>query len=324
MKKIIRTTKELPSEFDLDRYKNIDRLNPFEWLRLIQNRQFFFTFTCYALESNNTNRLNAIKNDILKWFEEPFKIYDPTGGFNYEDDIEKCIAHNKKEMTVIDMSLQDFFIMQNEYDKANCFFEIDGNSGSLELNNINFMDYCNEYYKKTYNISEAFGSDILNQIYRGYYYPVMINPYSNKDQLVNDILVYVENLREKLNINPDKYIKVDNQTLQKWASYNLLALMDLQIWAKVNNFKITNTVLCVSAFPTGVYGESNLAKSIQPIINDFFDFDGNSKFEIALSRFVAHEIWKDTDKYFPENIFNNSEWKEFANKFVERWLPKKD
>ncbi|MCH7352354.1 DUF6387 family protein [Acinetobacter sp. NIPH 2023] len=164
----------------------------------------------------------------------------------------------------------------------------------------------------------------MNQIYRGYYYPVMINPYSNKDQLVNDILVYVENLREKLNINPDKYIKVDNQTLQKWASYNLLALMDLQIWAKVNNFKITNTVLCVSAFPTGVYGESNLAKSIQPIINDFFDFDGNSKFEIALSRFVAHEIWKDTDKYFPENIFNNSEWKEFANKFVERWLPKKD
>ncbi|MCH7353910.1 MULTISPECIES: hypothetical protein [unclassified Acinetobacter] len=116
MKKIIRTTKELPSEFDLDRYKNIDRLNPFEWLRLIQNRQFFFTFTCYALESNNTNRLNAIKNDILKWFEEPFEIYDPTGGFNYEDDIEKCIAHNKKEMTVRDMSLQDFFIMQNEYD----------------------------------------------------------------------------------------------------------------------------------------------------------------------------------------------------------------
>ena len=186
------------------------------------------------------------------------------------------------------------------------------------------MDYCNESYKKTYNISEAFGSDILSQIYRGHYYPVMINPYSNKDQLVNDILVYVENLREKLNINPDKYIKVDNQTLQKWASYNLLVLMDLQIWAKANDFKITNTVLCVSAFPTGVYGESNLVKSIQPIINDFFDFDGNSKFEIALSRFVAHEIWKDTDKYFPENIFNNSEWQEFTNKFVERWLPKKD
>ncbi|BCZ13381.1 hypothetical protein I8P62_02220 [Acinetobacter baumannii] len=335
--KVIRTTENLPNLFDITKYKDMDKLNPFEWLCLLRHRQLVYSNACYLAEKDKYSEddLNFMmecdpKEEIDNILKAPFEIYDSLNTLKYmrdwdNDDLDRSIVETIDDMTVTDLTVWDFHHLVGMNHSASYHLKIDENEHIPYPVAINFMDYCSEaekqFNKHTGRDNE--GEPWLKTLLRGRY-PVCINPYSNDEQLVEDLLSYVERLRIKLNINSQDFLKVGFQDLQRWASYQLLPIIDLQIWAKAHNIRITNTVICVSVFPTGLYGESNLSKSIQPIINDWLDQDNFSKLEKALCRLVASEIWKNPDKYFPENKWNKTDWKEFMEKFIAHWLPIKN
>ncbi|WP_151810715.1 DUF6387 family protein [Acinetobacter bereziniae] len=334
MKRIIKTTDELPSSFDINKYKNMDKLNPFQWLCLLRHRQFVYTNACLIAEKDkytqdeltDLSECNPIE-EIDKILDSPFDFFDSFHTLKYlkdwdNDDLNLSLVETIDDMTVTDLTVWDFHHLVGMNNATNYHLNIKDNEHIPYPIAINFMDYCGEAERqyRLYKNIELEDDSWIKTFIRGRY-PICINPYSNDEQLVEDLLVYVHKLREKLNIDSDNYLKVGFQDLQKWASYQLLPLMDLQIWAKANNIRVTNTVFCVSAFPTGLYGESNLAKSIQPIINEFFDQDQFSRLERALCRFVASEVWKNSDKYFPENNWSKTNWNEFTKDFISHWLP---
>lgn len=332
--KVIRTTEHLPSLFDIDKYKDMDKLNPFEWLCLLRHRQFVYSNACYLAEKDkySEDELHLMvecdpKEEIENILESPFDIYDPLNTLKYikdwdNSDLDRSIVETIDDMTVTDLTVWDFHHLAGMNHATNHHLKIEDNEHIPYPVAIPFMDYCAEAEKQfnKYIDKDMEEDSWIKTLLRGRY-PVCINPYSNDEQLVEDLLCYVERLRAKLNINSQDFLKVSFQDLQRWASYQLLPIIDLQIWAKVHSIRITNTVLCVSVFPTGLYGESNLSKSIQPIINDWLDQDNFSKLEKALCRLVANEVWKNSDKYFPENKWNKTDWKEFTEKFIAHWLP---
>lgn len=332
--KVIRTTANLPELFDITKYKDMDKLNPFEWLCLLRHRQLIYSNACYLAEKDkySEDELHFMmecepKEEIENILKSPFDIYDPLNTLKYmrdwnTDDVDKSIIETIDNMTVTDLTVWDFHHLVGMNHAANYHLNIKDNEYIPYPVAINFMDYCWEAdsqfnkIKPTGNEGDSWTKTMLKGRY-----PICINPYSNNEQLVEDLLCYVEKLRAKLNINSQDFLKVSFQDLQRWASYQLLPIIDLQIWSKVHNIRITNTVICVSAFPTGLYGESNLSKSIQPIINDWLNQDDFSKLEKALCRLVANEVWKDSSKYFPENKWQKTDWNDFMEKFIAHWLP---
>ncbi|WP_180113064.1 DUF6387 family protein [Acinetobacter sp. YH12073] len=337
MAKIIRTTQNLPKLFDINKYKNTDRLNPFEWLLLLRHRIFIYENACiscgdfdYSEEELDFFGECDPSEEIEKLLANPLDLFDSyytlksVKDWN-TDDLDQNINQAIYNMTVKDLTVSDYQELELLHDCTKIYLNIDDNESISYPAAVNFMQYCTEA-RRQYGIFKDMPwadeeSSIYHKTLTGGYYPTLINPYSNDEQLVNDLLGYVQKLREKLNINPNEFITVDFQNLQKWASYQILPIMDLLIWSKTQQAKITNSVLCVVAFPTGLYGESNLAKSIFPIINDFFNIELFSKQINGLSKFVASEIWKDSDKYFPENKWSKTDWNRFTKEFIEHWLP---
>ncbi|WP_454666157.1 DUF6387 family protein [Acinetobacter calcoaceticus] len=335
--KVIRTTEYLPSVFNIDKYKDMDKLNPFEWLCLLRYRQFVYSNACSLAEKDQytENELSFLIEcdpieEINSILSSPLELYDSFHTLKYlkdwdGEDVDRSIIETIDDMTVTDLTVWDYHYLVNMNNSANHHLKIKENEHIPYPVAINFMDYCSEaenQFNRLVN-KEVEGDSWIKTFLRGRY-PICINPYSNDEQLVEDLLVYINKLRTKLNINAQDFLKIGFQDLQKWASYQLLPLIDLQIWAKANNIRITNTVLCVSVFPTGLYGESNLIKSIQPIINDILGQDIHSKLEKALCRFVASEVWKNSDKYFPESKWGKTDWNGFTKDFIAHWLPIKN
>lgn len=337
MSKILRTTQDLPKLFNLEKYRDMDKLNPFEWLLLLRHRIYIYDQVCVLEEGGpfTEEELNFFitcnpSEEINKLLENPLNLIDSfytlkaVSDWN-DDDLDESIIHLTNEATVRELSVSDYQELEMLNICAQVYLNIESNQSICYPVAVNFMQYCTEA-RTQYGIFnkmpwESNKDNPYTNTLLGGYYPTLINPFSNDEQLVNDLLSYVHKLREDLNIDSTDYLTVDFQNLQKWASYQILPIMDLMIWSKSQDAKITNSVMCVAVFPTGIYGESNLAKSIFPLINDFFDCEHNSKQIKALSRFVASEIRKNSDKYFPENKWAKTDWNEFTKGFIAHWLP---
>lgn len=337
MNKIIRSSADLPKQFSLGKYKDMDKLNPFEWLLLLRHRIFLYEnirmISCdhdYTKEDMEFFVECDPSKEIQNILDRPLDLFDSLYTLKAvkdwgDDDLDRGIICLAGEVTVKDLSVSDYQELELLNGCTRFYLNIKNNESICYPMAVNFMQYCTEarlQYGVLKNMPwEEDEESIYNKTLTGGYYPTLINPFSNDEQLVSDLLNYVHRLREKLNIDPDDYSMIDFQSLQKWASYQILPIMDLMIWSKAYNTKITNSVMCVAAFPTGQYGESNLSKSVFPIIHDFFNLNNSSKFEQALSRFVASEIWKDSDKYFPETHWTKTDWNKFTKGFIAHWLP---
>lgn len=314
----------------------MDRLNPFEWLLLLRHRIHIYGQICVLDDNTFTEEeLDFLitcnpNEEINKLLETPLDLIDSfytlkaVSDWN-NDDLDENIIRMTNEATVRELSVSDYQELEMLNQCAQVYLNIESNESICYPVAVNFMQYCTEA-KMQYGIFnempwESNKDNPYTNTLPGGYYPALINPFSNDEQLISDLVDFVHKLRENLNINSSDYLSVNFQNLQKWAAYKILPIMDLIIWSKAKNAKITNSVMCVVVFPTGIYGESNLAKSIFPLINDFFTGELNSKSINALSRFVASEIRKNSDKYFPENKWTKTDWSEFTKGFIAHWLP---
>lgn len=77
-----------------------------------------------------------------------------------------------------------------------------------------------------------------------------------------------------IEINADTFRESDPKRI---IDYQVLPLLDLNIWEKLENKKITNTVLAAALFPHGTKGEYEIRATIKPfidrIISDSFLFE---------------------------------------------------
>ena len=100
--KVIRTTENLPNLFDITKYKDMDKLNPFEWLCLLRHRQFVYSNACYLAEKDKYSEDDLIfmlecdpKEEIGNILKAPFEIYDSFNTVKYmrdwdNDDLNKA------------------------------------------------------------------------------------------------------------------------------------------------------------------------------------------------------------------------------------------
>lgn len=100
------------------------------------------------------------------------------------------------------------------------------------------------------------------------------------DIILNDLKKLIPIWRGELNVQTKNKQTVPSWevTRKKIIEYSVFPLIDLKLWAKANNYTITNKVLAVTLFPLGEYGEMNLIQTIIPFIEKILDIFSIEKF----------------------------------------------
>lgn len=257
------STKIFPRNFKIENYEGMDKLTALEWLFQLEARYQLhaclddFIDSSHHLTSKEKNYfLNLIVND---YFKNPFKLDRQYQFFskNHNEDIEICIYTEYEELphlvtsgAIRPMTIQDFKKINRLY-------------GGL------FHSYPNNepFFKEV--IKNDFFEDHLKSI------PFYIDLSFSDDILEKEFKRNLANLRTEFKkIKPTKK-KLTKYTLAKWASYKLLAFIDLYLWSRINNITIKRPVLSRMLYQyQSEYGEDTLRKSLDPIINRLFQPNG--------------------------------------------------
>lgn len=110
---------------------------------------------------------------------------------------------------------------------------------------------------------------------------LIINLGGSDTQILKELEALLPFYRQKLSVeNPDfGFIQSD---IKRVINYRILPLLDLHIWEKTDNKKITNRVLSTVLFPDGTKGDDDIRKTIRPfmkkIIESPFLFEWESYF----------------------------------------------
>lgn len=279
MPKLIRTTDELPKEFRLDKYNNVDKKSAMFWHHAIQKRIILWYYFEYSLEDFSlslgfggnvdsrtlltVNEIHEIKKIALQnIFDNPYSI-DLTFNFKREcgDVVEIDIYGNdnvnyfKRHLPVSNFTIKE-----------------------LKFINLVIEKYINvEPYQQAEDemCVKDFLTENLNFWLSPSEYPICINPFYPDNVIFDELKIKLEEIRNKIKIDNRK--PVERKDLISWAAYGLLPFFDLKLWEIFMDYKITRSVMAVTLYPKGQYGEDTIRKSVEPLYLEFIggdSFDG--------------------------------------------------
>ncbi|MDC9621516.1 DUF6387 family protein [Xenorhabdus sp. XENO-7] len=254
---LINNKSKLPSCFKISNYDEINELNDKDLYRQIYLRRYFFDDE----DINNIsldNILHDISNPILN---EPQKIYWEEGGFTEERETRA------KELSP----------------------ELTGEIGVLPLKAVEagFLWYrVKDYFN--YIDSEESYSDFekfwlkqrdINHIPKDFLeldssIVIQLDLDTDDSLIIDSIKRLLPIWRKDLGINPlNKPISSSWEVLRsKIINYKIIPLLDLLIWEKKTNNKITNGVLAVTLYPDGEFDSINIAQTIRPFLEKILSF----------------------------------------------------
>ncbi|MCL5272696.1 MAG: DUF6387 family protein [Gammaproteobacteria bacterium] len=64
-----------------------------------------------------------------------------------------------------------------------------------------------------------------------------------------------------------------NNDFKNWAELQILAYIDLSLWAKLNNVSIPCRVIADAIFPNGDKGEETVRKTVKPLVKNLLHYD---------------------------------------------------
>lgn len=298
MRKLIKSTDDLPKIFDINKYPDMDKLSAFEWFFLIQTRFLLHNILDTGLANwIGTDKLTDIEEQeamsliILSHLDNPMSL----------DLFLKYKKHNN-DIIDLEISSSDHYYFMYKHLPVNELYEDEFESIQriVENSGIKLKGLGDD--KPFYPVMDILKSHFNFNI-KQYDYPITINPYYPDHVIFEEFKKILAQIREKLGFN-EKNKSLSKKDLLNWASYKLLPYMDLKILELAENIKITNAVICSVLYHKGEYGEDTLRKSVEPIRKRILDqmvFDGADdvtelSYIDALS-YLAYEDIKNMEKF---------------------------
>jgi len=304
--KLIRTIDDLPKDFHLDKYNDLDKESAVFWHHALQKRIVLHFYLIYGMddfssslgfregaddgsltekETNNIKELavlNNLKNPCSN--ELKFEFKRETGKV-VEIDIysDENLGYFKKNLPVSDFTVKEFKFISHIIEKY-----IDNKNYEEANEEECIQDFLTSNLKFWLSPSE---------------YPICINPFYPDNVIFDELKLKLEEIRQKIKIDNRK--PVDRKDLIYWSSYGLLPFFDLKLWEILKNYKITRSVMAVTLYPKGQYGEDTIRKSVEPLYYEFLEgetfdtsgfekLDNNKKLSVSdgLIRLAYAEIGK--------------------------------
>lgn len=249
----------LPSSFKLENYNGMDRLSALGWLFQLEARYQLYSSIDGFIDSSHTltieekkNFLNLIIKDYLN---DPFKLdRNYTFFSNYHNENVDIFIYSEYEKlpkmivsgAIRPMTANDFHLNYELY-------------GVLFHN-----DRDNEpFFKKIIRYDSDFNN--IKSI------PMYVDLSLSDETLENEFKRNLAYLRAEIKeVLPVK--NLDNHKLADWASYKLLAYIDLYLWSCINDFCLKKPML-IRILQLN-YSDSTLRKTIDPIVNRLFNSHG--------------------------------------------------
>lgn len=258
MRKLIKSTDDLPKIFDINKYNDMDKLSAFEWYFLIQSRYLLHAML------DKPNPFFVGENLIDEEIEEAVQLAIETH-LNFPLMLDLSINYTKKNnetITILISNSSHYSFMKkhlpvneldiDEFQSLQRMIEFSGKALKRSLddeNNQSIMDL----------LSSRFGHNVGQCDY-----PITINPYYPDHVIIEEFKKLLIKIRQNVGFN-EKNRSISKKDLLNWASYKLLPYMDLKILEIFEGIKITNSVICSILYQKGEYGEDTLRKSVEPI-----------------------------------------------------------
>ncbi|PJI36514.1 DUF6387 family protein [Acinetobacter pseudolwoffii] len=254
-----KTTNALPRSFKLENYDGMDRLSPLEWLFQLEARYQLHSslndFIDCSHRLTDEEKKHCLDLIITDYFKNPFKLDRQYKFFsqNHGEDIEIFIYAKYEKLPQIvtsgiirPMTIKDFHRTNRLY-------------GELFHNEKNVEPFYKEVIKQHSSI------DHLKLI------PFYLDLSFSDEVLEKEFKRNLASLRANFkDVEPTK--KLAKYKLANWASYKLLAYIDLYLWSCINDVCLKNTTL--SKALQFEYSEDTLRKSVLPIMNRLFTPNG--------------------------------------------------
>lgn len=254
-----KTTNILPRSFKLENYEGMDRLSPLGWLFQLEARYQLHasleSFIDCSHRLTNEEKKKFLDLIITDYFKNPFKLDRQYKFFsqNHEENVEIFIyaEYEKLPQIVTSGAIRPMTI--KDFNRTNRLY------GGLFQSSEN-----NEpFYKEV--IRHKSLEDHLKLI------PFYIDLSFSDDILEKEFKRNLANLRAGFKEIKPTEKKLAKYTLAKWASYKLLAYIDLYLWSCIHNITIKRPVLSRALYQNqSEYGEETLRKSVLPIMDRLF------------------------------------------------------
>lgn len=257
-----KTTNILPHSFKLENYEGMDRLSPLEWLFQLEARYQLHasleSFIDCSHRLTNEEKKKFLDLIITDYFKNPFKLDRQYKFFsqNHEENVEIFIyaEYEKLPQIVTSGAIRPMTI--KDFHRANQLY------GELFHNDRNAEPFFKEVIKQHSSI------DSLKLI------PFYMDLSFSDEVLEKEFKRNLASLRANFkDIEPTK--NLTKYKLAYWASYKLLAYIDLYLWSCIHDISIKRPVLSKALYQNqSEYGEDTLRKSVLPIMNRLFTPNG--------------------------------------------------
>lgn len=257
-----KSTNVLPHSFKLENYDGMDKLSPLGWLFQLEARYQLHaslnSFIDCSHQLTNEEKNHFLDLIITDYFKNPFKLNRQYKFFsnNRDEEIDIFIYAEYEEFPQIvtsgairPMTIKDFHTTYQMY----------GDIFHNQQNNEPFFKEatkCRSHLDHTklipFYVDLSFSDEILEKEFKR----------------------NLANLRD--NFEEIKTTKdLTKYKLAKWASYKLLAYIDLYLWSYIHNTTIRRPALSKALYQNQPeYGEDTLRKSVIPIMERLFEPNG--------------------------------------------------
>lgn len=253
----------IPTAFDIKKYEGMDRLSALNWLFQLESRyqlhaaiESFEIFTDSCQKINKDEKLQFLNRIIADYFDEPFKIDRLYNFFsnNFNENVVITIYEKYEQLpsTITDSNVK-IMTTKDFYSNHKFYGHLYTPDDELFISKIINYDESLESIKKT---------------------PLMVDLTQSDEILEREFKKVLETLRYQISsVKPVRGLT--NYKLINWATYQLLAYIDLYLWSLINNKDIKRPVLSRALYQYQPYcGEETLRKSVKPIVDRLFNSHG--------------------------------------------------
>ena len=281
-KRIIRSTKELPKWFDLQKYKEASHLGLADWYEILLQRQHHFYMFDFQGPEKYKNGLDGksiyydalvqSRNAPLSPLTDDIQIIMIGGGklqaLKYDKNDFATSSHAISPLSIRRLYQQEHRLKKPTRNRLRAWFDtMFGDFGEIELTDklkkecdwaLSFIDL------PIFDAFEVEGEErnFLNKP-RGNDF-VEIDLTLPDKILIKQFEGYLHNVRNKYpDLHPGNPYKTPE--FKKWVEYGLLPYLDLKLWEIENDVSIPYRVLADAIFPDGSMGEEMIRKTTKKI-----------------------------------------------------------
>ncbi|EFN4758423.1 TPA: DUF6387 family protein [Citrobacter freundii] len=290
MSKRIKSTLDLPKEFNLKKYECIESMSDKDLFRQLYWRMSIFdecswdeSLATYYLEHgantplDESDPFNEIKVETPDWVAEQFK-----GGKKFVDKYRSFTKTTNALSTGYGIGylsrMEVMFLAQGQDSKglrAGMPFTIskEEQQSLMAESDVN------------HGLLMARGSDSVSLVTDSSLY-ISVDLNVPDDILIDDFKKLLPIWREEMEMEPidaplNNYWQV---VRRKIIEYKVLPYIDLMHWSKVKNVSIPSSVLTVALWPYGERGDFGIYQTIKPFIEKVMSYDSLEKLKREISQ----------------------------------------